>query len=160
MRLRQLNPAIQFILPIAKPTLRATIESMNTGGIIQCVDGHSAEVIQAADVVCVASGTATLETLALRKPMVVAYKLHPFNAWLGKFLVDIKFCAIPNLLAGRAIVPEFIQDAATPEALTTAVWRWLTDDAARVQWKQDCETICALFEGNANERAVDAVERR
>lgn len=153
------NPDIQFILPIAKASLRQAIMTINHDGLIRCVDGHSTEVLQTADVACVTSGTATLETFVLRKPMVVAYKFHPFNAWLAKFLIKIDYCAIPNLLADRMMVPEFIQDAATPKAIADALWHWLTDEASRVQWKQECDAICAKFDGDASERAVDAMER-
>lgn len=157
--LHEKNPDIQFILPIAKPSLRAAIMAINTHGLIQCVEGHATEVVQAADTVCVASGTATLETFVLGKPMVVAYRMHPVNAWLGKLLVSIDYCAIPNLLAKRMIVPEFIQDAATPEALARELWRWLTDNVARVQWEVDNAAVRAMFDGDASEKAVKAISK-
>jgi lipid-A-disaccharide synthase len=151
------NPEIQFILPIAKPSLRDAINAINHEGIIKCVEGNAADVIQSADVVCVASGTATLETFVLRKPMVVAYKMHPFNAWLGKLLVKIDFCAIPNLLARRLMVPEFIQDTATPEALAQPLWNWLTNPSAIAALKAEYDTVRAPFEGDASERASEAI---
>jgi lipid-A-disaccharide synthase len=150
-------PDIQFILPVAKPSLREAILALNTDNRVQCVDGQAERVIQAADVVCVASGTATLETFVLKKPLVVAYCMHPFNAWLAKYLVKIEHCAIPNLLAGRAIVPELLQDAATPAALAAEVMRWLTDRNAVAQLQQTYATLRAPFENDASEQAAKAV---
>jgi lipid-A-disaccharide synthase len=85
--------------------------------------GQSRLVLAAADAVLVASGTATLETLLSRRPMVVAYKLAPLTAWLiRRFkLVKVAFFSQPNLLLGRAAVPEFFQEQARPEALGAAL---------------------------------------
>ncbi len=75
----------------------------------------------AADVVLLASGTATLEAMLLERPMVVAYRLAPLTYAIARRLVHTPHVAIPNLLAGRAVVPEFIQQAATPAALGAAI---------------------------------------
>ncbi len=151
------NPDIQFILPIAKPSLRNAILALNKDHRVQCVDGEAERVMQAADVVCVASGTATLEAFVLNKPMVVVYRMHPLNAWLARRLVKIKHYAIPNLLAGQALVPEFFQEDATPEALADAVMHWLMD-------KEDCKRLLhsfamlrKLFEVDANEKAAKLI---
>jgi lipid-A-disaccharide synthase len=151
------NPDIQFILPVAKPALKQMLLALNHDNLVQCVDGQSEQVIQAADVVCVASGTATLETFVLNKPMVVAYRMHRLNAWLARRLVNITYCAIPNLLAGREIVPEFLQERVTPHALAEAVLHWLTDKKACQQLMSDYAAIRKPFEGDASEKAVEAI---
>ena len=84
------------------------------------VEGRSREVLAAADVVLVASGTATLETLLSKRPMVVAYRLGAVTAFLLQRLglVKVQHFSQPNLLSGREVVPEFFQAAATPAAKT------------------------------------------
>ena len=81
----------------------------------------ASELISASDVVLVASGTATLEIMLLNKPMVVAYKVSPLTAWVIQAfeMLKIQFVSMPNLIAGKKVVPEFLQEAATPKALST-----------------------------------------
>ncbi|MFM7707433.1 MAG: lipid-A-disaccharide synthase, partial [Gammaproteobacteria bacterium] len=103
------------------------------GLAVQVTDGRAREALAAADVVLVASGTATLETLLSKRPMVVAYRLAGLTAFLLRRLglVKVKHFSQPNLLVGRAVVPELFQEAATPQALGAALLAWL-DDPARV----------------------------
>ena len=81
----------------------------------------ASELISVSDVVLVASGTATLEIMLLNKPMVVAYKVSPLTAWVIQAfeMLKIQFVSMPNLIAGKKVVPEFLQEAATPKALST-----------------------------------------
>lgn len=88
---------------------------------IKVVTGQSREVMTAADVVLVNSGTATLEAMLLKKPMVMSYRLGPATYAIVSRLVKTKFFALPNILAGHELIPELIQRAATPEALSEAV---------------------------------------
>jgi lipid-A-disaccharide synthase len=106
-------------------------------------DGQSRLVLAAADVVLLASGTATLETLLTRRPMVVAYKLAPLTAFLlRRFgLVKVRYFAQPNLLVGRAVVPEFFQEAVTPEALGAAVLHWLEQPADLAALEESFATV-------------------
>jgi len=122
------RPELQFLAPLVNAATRARFEAeLAAGPPIRCIDGQSRRVLAAADVVLTASGTATLETLLSRRPMVVAYKLAPLTVlllrWLG--LVKVRHFAQPNLLVGREVVPEFFQEAVVPEALGAAVLRWL-----------------------------------
>jgi lipid-A-disaccharide synthase len=83
--------------------------------------GHSREAMAAADAVLVASGTATLEALLLKRPMVVTYRVSFLSARLIKWLSSVKLYSMPNHLAGRALVPELLQGRARPKALGQAV---------------------------------------
>jgi lipid-A-disaccharide synthase len=115
--------------------------------------------LAAADAVLVASGTATLETLLSKRPMVVAYRLAGLTAFLLRRLglVKVKHFSQPNLLVGREVVPEFFQEAATPRALGAALLAWL-DDPARVAAVGTAfdEVHRQLRQGGAA-RAADAV---
>ena len=123
------RPDLRFAAPMASPALNAEFRRMaDSGGpAITLFDGESRAVMSAADVVMLASGTASLEAMLLRRPMVVAWRgLAPtwfiLRRWLGR---NIRFIALPNLLAGRRIVPEFLQDEVRPERLGPAVLRLL-----------------------------------
>jgi lipid-A-disaccharide synthase len=125
------NPNIRFIVPLANAAMRAIFERHLTPALrnlpLTLIDGQAREAMAAADVVLLASGTATLEATLLKKPMVVAYKLSPLTYAIAKRLVKIKYFSQPNLLSGEALVPEFIQNEAQPEKLGAAVLAWLND---------------------------------
>lgn len=86
---------------------------------------RSSEVMAAADVVVVTSGTATLEVMLYKKPMVIAYRMSRITHWLAKRLVKSTFIGLPNLIAGKALVPEFIQEKATPEHIASQLAYYL-----------------------------------
>ena len=128
------NPAPRFVAPMANARVRAVFERQvaQARADVELVDGHSQQVLAAADVVLVASGTATLETLLTQRPMVVAYRLGAVTAFLLRRLglVKVRHFAQPNLLAGEGVVPEFFQEQVTPENLARALGAWLDDPAA------------------------------
>ena len=119
VRLRTLRPGIQFVLPCSSPERRAQLEQLLVGRDLPLtlLNGRSHEALAACDAVLIASGTATLEALLHKRPMVVAYKVAPLTYRILKRLVTSAYISLPNLLAERLLVPEMIQDAATPEAL-------------------------------------------
>ena len=104
---------------------------------VRMLDGQARRALAAADVVLVASGTATLETALFGRPMVVAYKLGFITAFLLRTLgmVKIQHFSQPNLLAGKELVPEFFQEAASAANLANALAHWLDhpDEVAQVQ---------------------------
>ena len=127
--LHRRRPELRFAAPMASPALRAEFARMaDSGGpAVTLFDGDSRAVMSAADVVMLASGTASLEAMLLRRPMVVAWRgLAPtwfiLRRWLGR---NIRFIGLPNLLAGRRIVPEFLQDDVRPQRIGPAVLRLL-----------------------------------
>ena len=98
---------------------------------IQVVEGKTYEVIRAADLVLVASGTATLETAILGKPMVIVYRVSPLSYWVGRAMIQVKWIGLVNLVAGRALVPELIQDEADGEHIAVEALRILEEDSYR-----------------------------
>ena len=127
--------AFRFVLPVASPRLAATItEAVRAAGIeevTRVVEGRSLDAMRAADVVLIASGTAVLEAALLGKPAVAAYRVAAFTAWLVRRfrLINISHFTIPNLLTEEPLIPEFIQEAATPGALADAVNALLSEAA-------------------------------
>ncbi len=128
--------SIRFVLPVADPSLQTAIERMiaaysDLSAHVNIVNGRSHDCLEAADVVLVASGTATLEAALFKRPMVISYKMPALSAWIMSRKGSIPYVGLPNILAGEFVVPEFLQSAATPAALARAVLDWLHDPARR-----------------------------
>lgn len=134
-RLLEGRPQLRFVAPLATAATQALFKEQLQGIDlpITLVDGQSQQVLAAADAAMVASGTATLEALLLKCPMVVAYRLTPITYWLAKRMVKVPYYSLPNLLAQRALVPELIQEEATPERLAETVRSHLDDKQAAAQ---------------------------
>jgi lipid-A-disaccharide synthase len=136
-RLAMMVPGLQVVTPVAKPSLRATIAAATAehaaGVPWTLLEGQSREAMQAADVVLLASGTATLECLLLGRPMVVGYRVAPFTAFLLRTLgwLKIEQVSLPNLLCGRVVVPECLQEQCQAEVLLPPLGQLLTDPVAR-----------------------------
>ncbi len=131
------RPNLRFVVPLVNASLRelfVTELARRAPDLpVTLVDGRSRDAIAAADCVLTASGTATLETLLLKRPMVVAYRVHPLTYHLVKQLglVKVPYIAMANLLAGRALAPEFIQHRCRGDLLAPALLHFL-DDAEHV----------------------------
>ncbi len=155
-RLRSLRPGIRFVLPCASPERRAQIEAMLAGRDLplKLLDGRSHEALAACDAVLIASGTATLEALLYKRPMVVAYKVAPLTYRILKRLVKSPYVSLPNLLAQRLLVPELLQDAATPEALAQAISPLLDDGEVQTH---GFDVIHRALRQDASREAADAI---
>lgn len=135
------RPDLHFVVPLVNTRLRERfsqdLERVAPSLPVTLVDGRSREVLAAADVVLTASGTATLETLLSKRPMVVAYRVHPISYHLVKQLglVKVPYIAMANLLAEQELAPEFIQERCRAELLAPAVLAFLDDPerVARIQ---------------------------
>jgi lipid-A-disaccharide synthase len=129
------RPGVHFVVPLANTITRDIFVGAlhrHMGDLpVHIIDGHARQAMAASDAVLLASGTATLEALLLKRPMVVAYRLAPVTYWLARWLVHLPYFSLPNLLAERALVPEFLQDEVTPESLGSAVLKSLDDTVTR-----------------------------
>ena len=124
---------------------------------IELIHGHSHEAMAAADVVLLASGTVTLEALLLKKPMVVAYKLAPLSHFILSRLVKSPWISLPNLLAQKMLVPELIQEKATPEALCNGVMNYFENPDEAQQLIETFTAMHLELKRDASVRAADAV---
>jgi lipid-A-disaccharide synthase len=156
VRLRTLRPGIRFVLPCASPERRAQLEQMLVGRDLPLtlLNGRSHEALAACDAVLIASGTATLEALLYKRPMVVAYKVAPMTYRILKRLVSSDYISLPNLLAERLLVPEMIQDAATAEVLAQLLAPLL--DGGEVQ-TEGFDVIHRALRRDASVQAAQAV---
>ena len=157
----QHRPDVHFVAPLATPATRELFEQLVKTHAptlsITIIAGRSREVMAAADVVLLASGTATLEALLLKRPMVVAYRLARLTYWLAKWLVKVPYVSLPNLLAGKSIVEEYIQDAATPENLGKAVVQFLEQPQSAQALQKIFSDIHTSLRQDADQQAAEAV---
>lgn len=156
------DPGLQFIIPAASPDRyrQLHIELNNFVDFpIRLINGHSHEAMAAADVVLLASGTVTLEALLLKKPMVVAYKMAPLTFRILSWLVKTPWVSLPNLLAQKMLVPELLQNNATPEALSAAVMNYFDNPEATQTLSQTLAQMHVELKRDASARAADAVAR-
>lgn len=125
-------PGLQVIAPMANAACDRAFAAADPQQRVRRVAGRSHEAMFAADVVLLASGTAALEAMLAKRPMVVAYRIAPLTHWLVKRLGLLKVdrYSLPNVLAGETLVPELMQSECTPETITAAVQRWFNDEAA------------------------------
>ena len=139
--IKQAQPATQFIVPavpMLKQQIMAAAQASGLGESVTVLEGQSHAALAACDVTLIASGTATLEAALFKRPMVIAYRMGALSWRLMSAKRLQPWVGLPNILCGEFVVPELLQDAATPPALATEVLRWL--DAASTQ----PETIAAL----------------
>jgi lipid-A-disaccharide synthase len=157
------RPGVRFVAPMATGRVRAMFEAargrVSGAPPIVMLDGQAQLALAAADAALVASGTATLETLLCRRPMVVAYRLGALTALLLRRLglVKVAHFSQPNLLLGRGAVPEFFQDAVSPEALGTALLTELEDSPQRRRLLEQFEEVHRRLRAGGAAAAAQAV---
>ena len=158
------DPSLRFIAPMAGPKQRALFTELVAGnGLadvpITLLDGDAHTAIAAADTVLVASGTATLEVALHKKPMVIAYKVVWASWQLMRHMGYLPWIGLPNILAREFVVPELLQDAATPQAMAEAIWRQLEDTQGRARLVQRFTDMHHSLLKNSAQESADAVMR-
>ena len=161
-RLLQDLPDAYFVCPTAS---RATREMFETALRrheakdlpLTLLFGHSHEALAAADIALVASGTATLESALFKTPMVIAYRQSPVTWALMRRMAYLPYIGLPNILAGEYLVPEFVQDKATPGALADALLDLLHDAGAQRRQIEKFREIHVVLQHNTAQGAADAV---
>jgi lipid-A-disaccharide synthase len=160
--IRKKLPNALFLAPLATRETRLLFETalyrLNANDLsIRMLFGHAHEAMMAADAVLVASGTATLEAALLKRPMAIAYKMAPLSYRLMRRMNYLPYVGLPNIMAGKFIVPEFVQDDATPENLAQALLNLYADKTSRTRISEVFSGIHAQLKQNTAEKAAAAV---
>ncbi|MEK6629096.1 MAG: lipid-A-disaccharide synthase [Acidobacteriota bacterium] len=154
-------PRVQFVVaraPNLADGLFEPLTALQSRVPLAIIEGRSDDVLAACDVVMTASGTATVQAAIHERPMVIVYKLSPLTYRLGKPLVRVSTYGMVNLVAGERIVPELIQEAFTPEAVTAETLRYFDDPAYAQRTKAKLRAVRArLGTGGASRRAAQHV---
>ena len=156
----QENPSVSFLLPAANDARYQEVEALLQGYPelpLTLLKGRSREVLAAADVVMLSSGTATLEALLLKRPMVVAYRMGALSWFLISRLAKTAYVALPNVLAQRQLVPELLQSGATAEALASTCQPLLQDSPSRQHLLQEFSRIHAGLRCSSAARSAAAL---
>lgn len=162
-KLQRELPELEFIAASAseegEKQLGDILRRMQPSVEVKIFSDQTHQVIAAADVVLVASGTATLEVQLSGRPMVMAYRLSPTTAWLLRHLrmIRTKRFALPNLICNADVVPELLQDKATPENLAKALLPLLMDIPSRLRQIESFQECHTKMEGDAAGHAADAL---
>jgi lipid-A-disaccharide synthase len=162
VRLFKARPGLRFLLPAVpaqRDRLLAMVEASGLGSAVQILAGRSHEVLAACDVTLIASGTATLEAALYKRPMVIAYNMHPLSWRMMKRKQLQPWVGLPNILSREFVVPELLQDAATPDALARAVLEWL-DSPERISGLQHrFDAMHHTLKRDTAQLATDAIEK-
>ncbi len=160
-KLYQINPHYQFVLPrastIDKLALDKAIESSNVPILVTETDRYT--TMQACDFAIAMSGTVTLELALLEKPMIIVYKGNPLSFWLAKHLVKIAHVGLPNIVAGRLIVPELLQQAANADNIASTTQALLDDIDALAEMKIALQNLREQLKDDAQKTSlIDIVD--
>ncbi|MCG8669303.1 MAG: lipid-A-disaccharide synthase [Pseudomonadales bacterium] len=160
-RMHLMDPRIKFVVPLANAERKAQFEQqlmqLEQALPVQLIDGHAREVMSASDAVLATSGTATLEAMLLKRPMVVAFRWGAITHAIISRLVKTDYIALPNLLANETLVPEYLQDEAKSEVLAKDMLEQLNNTERRDYLKKRFDEIHHSLRKNANYEAADAV---
>lgn len=159
---------VQFILPLADTIEQAFIEEIISdfdkgvqgGGksVFHIVSGRIYEVLKASDAAIVTSGTATLETALMEVPMVIVYKVSILTSIIGRMLVGVDYIGLPNIVAGKWVVPELVQENARPELIAKEILKFLGDSDTRNRVVSELKEIGKkLGSGDASKKAAEEI---
>ena len=158
--LHRQRPQLRFVLPVA-PGLRAALEpliALHAPGVpLQVLDGGSHDALAACDVTLIASGTATLEAMLFKRPMVIGYRMHALSWMLMKPMTYQPWGGLPNILSRDFVVPELMQQHCQPEALARAVLGQLDDTAGAARLAERFTELHLLLRRDTARRATDAI---
>ena len=158
--IKQQVPTVQFVLPAANQDRFTQLTHMLADHerlSVKLLNGQSREAMASSDVVLMASGTAALEGMLFKKPLVVSYKLSALTAYIVRKMLKQPFVSLPNLLAGKELVPEILQEAAKPENLANAVLNFLQNKNASAHLKEEFTQLHNWLKRDADVAAAKAI---
>lgn len=153
-------PGLRVLIPAANAACRGVIDSLlGDDALFRVIDGRAQQIMIASDAVLLASGTAALEALLCKRPMVVGHRISSLTYAIVKAfgLLQSAHVSLPNVLAGETLVPELLQGACTPDNLHAALRRWFHDPAAVAALQPRFLAIHRSLRCDASQRAADAV---
>ncbi|HRP23531.1 MAG TPA: lipid-A-disaccharide synthase [Thauera sp.] len=156
------DPQLRFIVPLATRETRQLFEEAlyrNEANElpIRMLFGHAVDAMTAADVVLVASGTASLEAALLKRPMVITYRIGKWQYRLMKHMAYLPWVGLPNILCNEGIVPELLQDDANPERLADAIEDWLQDGERRAALEARFTELHLTLRQDTAHKAAEAI---
>lgn len=153
--LRRRLPAVQFVLPLASSLSEADLApyAPQSHGV-RVVSGQSYDVMNAADALITASGTATLEAALIGTPMVIVYKISLLSYWIMKRLILIEHVGLANIVAGERVVRELLQHDARPDLIADEVEHILTDGAYEAKIREGLKRVRTILERSDDQRTV------
>jgi lipid-A-disaccharide synthase len=155
------RPELRFLVPLGTRATREkfanALGQRETALPVTVLYGHATDALQAADIGLIASGTATLEAAIARCPHVVFYRVHPITARIVRGKLLLPYVALPNILAGRFVVPELLQDNATPENLAQALLNLYDDTVIRPRIEALFSSIGESLKRDTATLAADAI---
>lgn len=161
VKLHQIYPKMKFVVPCVNQAARDRVElaisDYGKGIDFILLDQNAQLAMAASDQLLVTSGTATLEAALMQRPLILAIKLHPISYWIMKRLATTKWVGLPNVLAKKCIVPELIQENATPDKIVLALSKLITDKKMREMQLFEFKKQYDALNQNASELAADAV---
>ncbi len=159
--LSQRFPGLEIVVPLVNARRREQFEKIQAQVApdlkLRLLDGQAREAMIASDAALLASGTAALECMLAKCPMVVGYRMKPFTFWLARRLVKTPYVSLPNLLAGRELVKELLQQDCVPDKLASALAPLLNNDARSAALKETFRDLHLQIRRNADEQAAQAV---
>lgn len=159
--LKQRYPELEILVPLVNGKRRAQFEQIKAEAEpqlpVRLLDGQAREAMYASDAALLASGTAALECMLAKCPMVVGYRMKPFTFWLAQRLVKTPWVSLPNLLAGRELVPELLQTDCTPDKLAAALQPWLDGGERTSALRDTFLQLHRQIRCNADQQAAQAV---
>jgi lipid-A-disaccharide synthase len=161
-RMIERDPWLCFLVPLATRETRAIFEeALHRNEAldlpIRMLFGHAVEAMTASDVVLVASGTASLEAALVKRPMVITYRIGKWQYRLMKRMAYLPWVGLPNILCNEGLVPELLQDEATPENLAAALDAWLNDPDRRAALEARFTELHLTLRQNTAEKAAEAI---
>ena len=155
-------PEALFVVPLATPATRdrfeAALQAFGAKHLrVRILFGHARDALAASDLALVCSGTATLEAALLRCPMIITYRISALSAWIYRKMRYLPWVGLPNILLGRLLVPELLQDDATPDNLANAMIDLWRSPARRAEMAREFGAIHQKLRQDSAARAADAV---
>ena len=157
--IKQQKPQVNFIIPAANEARKQQIKHILEEFLLQAeiVDNQSRTVMAASDAILLASGTAALEAMLVKRPMVVSYRVNKLTYWIMSRMIKVPYVSLPNLLSNEPLVPELLQDQATPENLAKQLletWKSFVDDESIQQKYLD---LHKMLKKNAGQVGAEAI---